>query len=207
MARYPRARAWPRIVLYIVLLIFLFLGGILWFDVLGVMNARDFFRPVLNLFGIAPQATELPQEDVFLLDSVRIRKLDESVDLRLEELQRQRTQVEEIEESVDQRLSELEERERAQEERENSFNELTRQYENRRANIIRISQDLTSMRPEAAVSILVGYDDQLLIDTLRVTQELADEAGTMSLVSVWLSMMPAERAADLQRKMALRPNS
>jgi flagellar protein FlbB len=61
------------------------------------------------------------------------------------------------------------------------------------------------MRPDDAVEILAGYDDQLLIDTLRVTEELAQQAGEVSLVSVWLSRLPAERASDIQRKMTLRP--
>jgi flagellar protein FlbB len=61
------------------------------------------------------------------------------------------------------------------------------------------------MRPDDAVAILVGYDDQLLIDTLRVTEELAQAAGEVSLVSVWLSRLPSDRAADIQRKMTLTP--
>ncbi len=67
------------------------------------------------------------------------------------------------------------------------------------------SRDLTSMRPDDAVNILAGYDDQLLIDTLRVTEELAQSAGEISLVSVWLARLPADRAAEIQRKMTLRP--
>jgi flagellar protein FlbB len=37
---------------------------------------------------------------------------------------------------------------------------------------------------------------------MRVTEELAVEAGEASLVAYWLSLMPADRAAALQRKMA-----
>jgi flagellar protein FlbB len=192
--------------LYFFLILVLLAGGVFWFDVLGLIRASDVFSPVLSLVGFGSDEPALPEEDVFLLDSYRIQKLDESVNLRLEEINRQRQEIAILEEEVTQRLDELQERENAQEEREISFNELVRQYDNRRANLIRISEDLTSMRPDEAVAILVGYDDQLLIDTLRVTQELADQAGAVSLVSVWLARMPPERASDLQRKMALRPN-
>ncbi|NCN04228.1 MAG: DUF4200 domain-containing protein [Spirochaetales bacterium] len=206
MAKYPRARAWPRILLYFFLILVLLAGGIFWFDVLGLIRASDVFSPLLSLVGLGPDLPTLPEEDIFLLDSYRIQKLDESVNLRLEEISRQKQDLALLEEEVTQRLDDLQERENAQEEREISFNELVRQYDNRRANLIRISEDLTSMRPAEAVAILVGYDDQLLIDTLRVTQELADQAGAVSLVSVWLALMPPARASDLQRKMALRPN-
>lgn len=206
MANYPRARAWPRILLYFFLIVALLFGGVLWFDVLGIINATDMFRPVLALVGLAPRQSTIPIDETQVLDSFRIQKLDESVNLRLESIRNDRSELETLESEVQRRISELEERELAQQERENSFNELVRQYDNRRANLIRISGDLTSMRPAQAVAILEGYDDQLLIDTLRVTQEIADQAGEVSLVSVWLSLLPAERAADIQRKMALRPN-
>lgn len=207
MARYPRARAWPRILLYIFLILSLIVGGIVWFDILGLINARDSFRPILSVFGLAPSGSDLPTDDTFLLDSIRIQKLDESVNLRLEAIKGERTELDSLAGDLERRVSELRERELAQQERENSFNELLRQYDNRRANLIRISEDLTSMRPAEAVAILEGYDDQLLIDTLRVTQELADSGGQFSLVPVWLSMLPPNRAADLQRKMALRPDT
>jgi len=192
--------------LYFFLILVLLAGGIFWFDVLGLIRASDVFSPLLSLVGLGPDLPTLPEEDIFLLDSYRIQKLDESVNLRLEEISRQKQDLALLEEEVTQRLDDLQERENAQEEREISFNELVRQYDNRRANLMRMSEDLTSMRPAEAVAILVGYDDQLLIDTLRVTQELADQAGAVSLVSVWLALMPPARASDLQRKMALRPN-
>ena len=72
--------------------------------------------------------------------------------------------------------------------------------------LVQNSRYLTSMRPAEAVRILEGYDDQLMIDTLRVTEEIARESGEVSLVSVWLSNLPPERAADIQRKMTLRPD-
>jgi flagellar protein FlbB len=138
---------------------------------------------------------------------MRIQKLDESVNLRIAQLQQDYEELGNQQADFDQKLAELQEREEAQQDREKSFNDRLKAYDNRRANLIRISEDLTSMRPEDAVAILVGYDDQLLIDTLRVTQELADQAGELSLVSVWLSRMPPERAADIQRKMAIKPQN
>jgi len=58
------------------------------------------------------------------------------------------------------------------------------------------------MPPDKAVKILLAMEDQDVIDLMRVTEELAAEAGEASLVAYWLSLMPADRAAALQRKMA-----
>jgi flagellar protein FlbB len=61
---------------------------------------------------------------------------------------------------------------------------------------------LVGMPPDKAVKILLAMEDQDVIDLMRVTEELAAEAGEASLVAYWLSLMPADRAAALQRKMA-----
>ena len=48
----------------------------------------------------------------------------------------------------------------------------------------------------------------VLTAALVVTVGLASaqEAGEVSLVSVWLSRMPPERAAEIQRKMTIKPD-
>ncbi len=61
--------------------------------------------------------------------------------------------------------------------------------------------------PQRAVDILLAMDDQNIIDVLRKTEELAAAGGTTSMVSYWLSLMPPERAAEIQRKMASKPTS
>ena len=50
-------------------------------------------------------------------------------------------------------------------------------------------------------------DDQDVIDVLRRADEDATALGQTSLVAYWLSLMPPERAAEIQRKMANKPLS
>jgi flagellar protein FlbB len=54
---------------------------------------------------------------------------------------------------------------------------------------------------------MLAMDDQDVIDALRKTEEIAQAEGTTSIVSYWLSLMPPERAAEIQRKMVSRPPS
>ena len=63
------------------------------------------------------------------------------------------------------------------------------------------------MPPKTAVEQLLGMHDQDIIDIFRKTDELAVESKTVSLTSVWLMNMPAERAAVIQRKMANKPET
>ena len=63
------------------------------------------------------------------------------------------------------------------------------------------------MRPQAAVDILIAMDDQVVIDVLRKVEEIAKTEGTSSMGSYWLSLMPPERAATIQRKMLSKPEN
>ena len=204
-ARYSRISAFPQIILLLFLIAILSVGGLLWFDFLGLLDVTDTLAPVLRLVGVEERSGLDAVDDVMLMDRLRLEKLQEAVHLREVQLEEASGLLAEERLTFLQREQELSQLAAELEERENSLNEQLQRYENRRAVLEQNSRDLTSMRPDDAVGILSGYDDQLLIDTLRVTEELAQAAGEVSLVSVWLSRLPAERAAEIQRKMTLTP--
>ena len=204
-ARYSRISAFPQIILLLFLIAILSVGGLLWFDYLGLLDVTDTLAPVLRLVGVEERSGLDEVDDIMLMDRLRLEKLQEAVHLREVQLEEASGLLAEERLTFLQREQELSQLAAELEERENSLNEQLQRYENRRAVLEQNSRDLTSMRPDDAVGILSGYDDQLLIDTLRVTEELAQAAGEVSLVSVWLSRLPAERAAEIQRKMTLTP--
>jgi flagellar protein FlbB len=182
-----------RIVILILLVGVLALGGLVWFDYLGVVDARRTLAPVFSLFGAA--RPELDAEDPLLLDKERLSK-------QLEELAAREQVLAGQEQELGQKIQLVQEREKAVEDREKLFNERVKAYDNRRENLIKNSAYLVGMPPDKAVKILLAMEDQDVIDLLRVTEELAVEAGETSLVAYWLSLLPADRAAGLQRKMA-----
>lgn len=203
--RYSRLGALPQIFLLLLLIIGLAVGGLLWFDNLGLIDVTDRFAPLLGLVGVEERSGIDAADDVMLMDRLRLEKLQEAVDMREAQLVDARTALDDVQAQIEERQQQLDQRAQEVEEREVSLQERLQQYENRRAVLEQNSRDLTSMRPDDAVEILLGYDDQLLIDTLRVTEELAQAAGEVSLVSVWLSEFPSDRAAEIQRKMTLTP--
>ncbi|WP_146049347.1 periplasmic-type flagellar collar protein FlbB [Alkalispirochaeta sphaeroplastigenens] len=205
-ARYSRMGALPQILLLMLLVLGLTVGGLLWFDYLGLIDTRDSFAPLLRLVGRETRQVFDEPDDIMLMDRLRLEAFQEALRLQAEELSLQRDRLASYEQDLEKREQELAAAEKEMEEREVSLNERLRAYENRRAVLEQNSRYLTSMRPAEAVEILKGYDDQLMIETFRVTEELAARAGQMSLVSVWLSSLPPERAADIQRKMTLRPD-
>ena len=46
-----------RIILLLVLIIILILGGLVWFDYLGVINAKRYLTPLYRLFGLQTQTS------------------------------------------------------------------------------------------------------------------------------------------------------
>jgi flagellar protein FlbB len=194
-----------KIILLLLLIALLALGGLFWFDYLGIINARERLAPVLNTVGVsAPEEIEETGQPL-MLEQERLKKQRQALSLRTEELEQREEQIAEREREIQQKLESLEEQQKALEEREKSFNERVNQYENKRANLRQAAQYYTSMPPQDAVDRLLEMDDQDVIDILRTVERRAQEQGEDSVVSFWLSLMPPDRAARLSRKMLKKP--
>ena len=197
-------------IVLIMLIIIMALGGLLWFDYLGVINAKKVFAPVYKLMGRDPQVSVASTSSAPItgdLDQERLEKQREALELWREELDKREAEVSQKEKANEQIASELSNREKSQEEREKTFNQTVKKYDDKNVNIEQIALNLNGMRSEAAVNILLAMDDQVVIDVLRKVEELAKRSGTASLGSYWLSLMPAERAAEIQRKSLSKPSS
>ena len=136
-----------------------------------------------------------------------MRKQRESLDIFKEELDKRQQDIESAEKQNEKVTAELTEREKNQEEREKTFNLQVKKYDDKNINIEQIARNLNGMKPQAAVNILIAMDDQIVIDVLRKVEEIATAEGTSSLGAYWLSLMPSDRAATIQRKMLSKPDS
>ncbi len=197
-----------RVFVLVVLIALLAGGGLLWFDYLGIVQSRSVFAPVYRLFGMTPRAgiSTLPSEDGDL-DADRIAKRLEAINLRSEELDSKEKDLDRKEGEIEQKAQELDDRLASVEERERTFNEMLRQTDDRAANIGQIADYMNGMPPKKAVDNLLAMDDQDIIDILRNVEAKAKKAGSASSVAYWFSLMPPDRAAEIQRKMANKPES
>ncbi len=196
-------------VLLLVILI-LIIGGLLWFDRLGVIHVKSVFSPVYKVLKKDPQTSTTATQSKPLtanLDEDRLRKQRESLDIFKEELDKRQQDIESAEKQNEKVTAELTEREKNQEEREKTFNLQVKKYDDKNINIEQIARNLNGMKPQAAVNILIAMDDQIVIDVLRKVEEIATAEGTSSLGAYWLSLMPSDRAATIQRKMLSKPDS
>ncbi len=206
-----RAKVLGKTILLLILIIVLILFGILWFDMLGIIQAKHTFAPIYKLFGLQVQTSTAPSSPNDLaeadLDNDRWAKRIESLDIRTEELDKREEDILTAENNNAQIAQELEDQKKMQDEREKTFNNEQQKYDDKIRNIDQIVQNLEGMQPTNAVNILVGMDDQLVIDVLRRADERALAANSSSMVAYWLSLMPSDRAAEVQRKMVNKPTS
>ncbi len=208
MASFGRQRVFGRVVVMLMIIVALIIGGLFWFDYLGVVDAKALFSPALRLAGVPVRSGEaLPSDAPTLLEDERLAKQLASIEAMRQELVEQQRASEAREAELEAMAQELEERARMLTERENSFNQSLQRYDNRKANVEQNARYLTGMPPADAVKILVAMDDQTVIDILRAVEELAASSGEASVVAFWLSLLPAERSADIQRKMSAKPSS
>lgn len=203
-----RSRGVGKSIALLFLILAIILGGLLWFDYLGIIKAKSIFAPVYKLFGLQPQTSVSATSSKPLqanLEDDRLAKRLEALEIRSQELDKRESDIARSENANEAIARELEDRQKFQEEREKTFNNEVKKYDDRSTNIEQISTYLQNMPPKTAVEQLLGMDDQDIIDIFRKTDAQAFASNTASMTSVWLMNMPSERAAVIQRKMASKP--
>lgn len=202
MAKYSFVSTTTRILVLLLLVIILSIGGLLWLNYLGVLNARGVLNPVLKLVGLQKKTEIENLDDPLLLDKQRLEKSNEVLKIQEEALEKRSKELADEKNVIDQRAADLQEKENDLADKENSFNEKQKAFENRRVNLEQNALYFYGMRPADAVKIMLKMDDTDLIDIFRISEAQAQAEGRQSLVAYWLSLMPEDRAATLTRKMA-----
>jgi flagellar protein FlbB len=197
-----------RVIVLLLLIAVMAAAGIVWFDYLNVIDAKTVISPLTRFIGLEPRSQpKTGLDDDLNLDAERLAIRLESLNLQKLEVDTRQRDLDSRNGEIEQMAQELEERQKALDDRENSLTAQAADAENKDRNIEDNARFLNGMPPERAVGIMSAMDDQDVIDVLRKTDEMARAAGTNSIVSYWLSLMEPARAAELQRKMAGRPQS
>lgn len=203
-----RRGTFGRVIVLLFLIVILLGGGLLWFDYLGILHTRHLFAPVYALFGMQnPEGISTLPSQPGNLDEDRIARRLEAADIRSQELDLREAELDRREQEMLRAAQELAERQATVEEQERSFAGMLQATEDRAANIRVIAGYMNGMPPQAAVDNLLAMDDQDVIDVLRAAEDMAAQEGRASSVAYWFSLMPPERAAEIQRKMTSKPRS
>lgn len=196
-----------KVIFLLILIAALLVGGMIWLDFLGFADFKAQLVPLISLVGIGKQE---PVEQLFsptLLDDDRLAKERQAVTIGWQELEQAHEELALREAELKQKESEIAEREKSLEEKQNSLSEAIHQYDNKVANLEQTARYVMGMPPSDAVAIMDQYSINDLVDLLRTSERLSQQAGEASLVAYWLSIMPDRgRAAEVQRLLVEKPN-
>ncbi|MDR2658967.1 MAG: flagellar protein FlbB [Spirochaetaceae bacterium] len=195
-----------RSLLLLFMIILISAGGLLWFDYLNVIDIKTMLAPIYRRLGLeARTQSAISKGEMLNIDAERLAVRLETLDLREMEMKKQESDIQTRLAQIEQMSAELEDRQKGLDERENSMNALSEEASSRERNIDQIARYLNGMPPQNAVAIIEAMDDQSAIDVMRRVEEIAQAEGAASIVSYWFSLLPPDRAAEIQRKMSIRP--
>jgi flagellar protein FlbB len=191
-----------KILFLILLIIVLILGGIFWFDRLDLLNYKRVTGPLSQYLPAFMQRGEQPLEnDEFLLERAYIEKQEQRLQDVEKDLARREQELDDRGLLLSEQEAKLSEEAKRLEEQEKVLSEARRQYDNYKDNVRKQAEYFVGMPPKEAVERLQKLEDLLIVDILREMDRNAEETGTQSIVPYYLSLMDAERAASVQRKM------
>ena len=96
-------KSFGKSIVLLMLIIIMALGGLLWFDYLGVIHVKTVFAPVYKLLGKEPQTSKTSTQSAPItsdLDQDRLDKQRESLNLYKEELDKREEDVAQKENSM-----------------------------------------------------------------------------------------------------------
>jgi len=200
-----------RAIVLVLLIVILSVGGIVWFDFLNVIDAKGVLSPIYKHIPFAPgdgrTQPAIGSDEFINLDAERLAIRLEALAIRDMEMDTQQRDIITKQELIAQMAEELERRQIQLEDWEKSLIANALDAENKDRNVEQLARYLTGMPPQNAVNILASLEDQLAIDVIRKTEDIAQAEGSQSIVAFWFSLMEPARAAELHRKMAGRPPS
>ena len=183
----------------IILIIFSIAGGIFMLDYIDLIDVSKFYSSFKNS---DPEMSIYADDDEpSLIALEEFEKQKEQLQQRIEELDKRQAIIEEREKELASELEKIDEMrkgvdlERKKLETEKSVG---KGYD---TNVMDLANKIVSMPPESSVEIMVKWDDPLIIDVIRQMDRNAADAGTQSITSYLLSLMPKERASRIMDLM------
>lgn len=185
-----------QVFLLLILLIVVILATIYWFNYIGLLNIQ---RTIFKLYQKFP-SLKVSKEitDPLLIEREFLDKFKISLENKALELKKIQTDLNKRELEINNKEVEIKKKESALAQKEENINTILKQYDNIKNNLRKQAIDLTSMPPQKAVEIMNNMEILLVCDILRTINEIADEQGEASITPYLLSLMPPQRAAQIQ---------
>lgn len=190
------------IILLVLITILVFLGFFLASRV-GFFQLEGTFANVSRSLGLGPTQSAVSVTNPQMIEYDRQRAEQQRLQTWEASLKQMEAEIAQQQQILDRRTTELDAKEKELLAKEENIRKATQMYENIGGGLRTTAESLTSMPPEKAIEILLNMEDPAVIGVLNMVNSIAKQQNAVSLVPVWLQMMPADRSAAIVRKMSM----
>jgi len=186
--------------IYLILMIFFLIStGIFWFDYIGLIDMNSFIRKITHKTD--PSVLYDDDDEPSLILREEFGKEQEKLEERVADIDRREASIVQMEKELEKEKEKIDEMKKGLEIEKKKFEEEKTKYSGYRKNVEDLAQKIGNMPPQDSVAIMINWEDPLIIDVLRQMDANAAEAGTQSITSYLISLMPRDKASRLMYLM------
>jgi len=188
-----------KMIYLIILIVFIVVVGVFWLDYIGMINIG---KTVSRYYtSEAPSVVDAMDDEPSLIEREEFEKEKNRLQERIEELDTREAKIVEAEKEIQEEQLKLKEIKQGLKLEKKNIEMEKKRYSGYKKNVQDLAGKIQSMPPDEAVSIMVQWEDPLIIDVLRQIDQDAAEAGTSSISSYLISLMPREKAGRIMYLM------
>lgn len=189
-----------RFVLFLLLLIVVFTGGIFYaLDATGVIRASDILPFLAPKNPLRIEDKDYPTE----VEKVEFQKWEQKLIEREEALARREAELKTKETGGEDQKREIEETRRALRAEKEKFAAAQKEWEDRQKKVKDLAEKVRNMPPQKAQEMMQSWRDFDIIDVMRQMDKDAELEGNPSIVPYLLTLFQPDRRAEITRKMML----
>ncbi len=188
-----------KMIYLIILILFIVVVGVFWLDYIGMINIG---KTVSRYYKQeAPSVVDATDDEPSLIEREEFEKEKNRLLERIESLDTREAKIVEAEKEIQEERLKLKEIKQGLELEKKNIEMEKKRHSGYKKNVQDLAGKIQSMPPDEAVSIMVQWEDPLIIDVLRQIDQNAAEAGTNSISSYLISLMPREKAGRIMYLM------
>ena len=187
-----------KIIYLVIMIFFIIISGAIWLDYIGLLDFAD----KMNFFRGKPELViDAAGDEPSLIDREKLEKEQQALNSREEELNKREALLKEKENELTTGQEKLAEQKKGLEIEQKKLTDHKNEHAGYEKNIKVLADKIANMPPEESVKIMTGWDDPVIIDVLRQMDVDADAAGSSSITSYLITLMPKEKASRIMYLM------
>ncbi|OHD71124.1 MAG: hypothetical protein A2W19_03975 [Spirochaetes bacterium RBG_16_49_21] len=188
-------------ILYLFILIIFISGfGLFWMDYIGLIDAYSY---VQRIKGESELVTEAKDDEPSLMEREEFDKEKQKLAERIEDLDKREALIAEKEKEQQAQREKLDEMRKGLDLEKKKLEQEKSMYSGYKKNVRVLANKVVNMPPENSVTIMLNWEDPLIIDVLRQIDADAQEAGRVSITPYLIQIMSEKKADRASRIMYL----